>query len=295
MTVADGSGYGPSRWRGGSRTVFPETFMRRIAFAALAALATTACGDNLPTQEEIDDAKARVERLAASTHQVRGAFELLGLMPVYTCGEPRRSFLNHAVEGLSASVTCATARVQAVDDVTDSVVVSFPSTGCDVHGLRFTGSAVLEYRGGEDLMEMKADLRELAVDGQTLQAKVGYGTCSDETRLFAEVEGQVPGREGHRFHINSTVGKRAGLPIIGGSSLVFDGPGELTGPNGTDRITLTSLEYEVGNYLPKEGTALVETADGHRLSFAFQPVLWRVGKVEVTVDEKDPVTVPVVR
>ena len=255
--------------------------MRRIAFAALAALATTACGDNLPTQEEIDDAKARVERLAASTHQVRGAFELLGLMPVYTCGEPRSSFLTQAVNGLSASVTCATFRVQAVDDVTDSVVVSFPSTGCDVHGLRFTGSAVLEYRGGQDLMEMKA--------------KVGYGTCSDETRLFAEVEGQVPGREGHSFHINSTVGKRAGLPIIGGSSLVFDGPGELTGPNGTDRITLTSLEYEVGNYLPKEGTALVETADGHRLSFAFQPVLWRVGKVEVTVDEKDPVTVPVVR
>ncbi|MBZ4377031.1 hypothetical protein [Corallococcus sp. AS-1-6] len=269
--------------------------MRRFALAALAALATTACGDNAPTQEEIDDAKARVERLAASTHQVRGAFEMLGLMPVYTCGEPRRSFLSHAVEGLSASVTCATARVQAVDDFTDSVVVSFPAGGCDVHGLRFTGRAVLEYRGGEDLMEMKADLRELAVDGQTLQAKVGYGTCSDEARLFAEVEGQVPGRAGHSFHINSTVGKRDGLPIIGGTSLVFDGPGELTGPNGTDRVTLTSLEYEVGNYLPKQGTALVETADGHRLNFAFQPVLWRVGKVEVTVDDKDPVTVPVVR
>ncbi|WP_233610072.1 MULTISPECIES: hypothetical protein [Corallococcus] len=270
--------------------------MRRIAcLAAFAALSTTACGDNLPTKEEIDDATARVERLAASTHQVRGAFEMLGLMPVYTCGEPRRTFLNHAVEGLSASVTCATARVQAVDDVTDSVVVSFPSGGCDVHGLRFTGRAVLEYRGGEDLMEMKADLRELAVDGQSLQAKVGYGTCADETRLFAEVEGRVPNREDHTFHINSTVGKRDGLPIIGGTSLVFDGPGELTGPSGTDRITVTSLEYEVGNYLPKEGTAVVETANGHRLSLAFHPVLWRVGRVEVTVDDKEPVTVPVVR
>lgn len=269
--------------------------MRRIACLALAALATTACGDNLPTKEEIDDATARVERLAASTHQVRGALELLGLMPVYTCGEPRRSFLNHAVEGLSSTVACATARVEAVDAVTDAVVVSFPSSGCDVHGLRFTGRAVLAYRGGEDLMEMSADLRELAVDGRALQAKVGYGTCSDETRLFADVEGQVPGREEHTFHINSSVGKRDGLPIIGGTTLVFDGPGELTGPNGTDRITLTSLLYEVGNYLPKEGTALVETANGHRLNLAFQPVLWRVGKVEVTVDDKDPVTVPVVR
>ncbi|NOK20983.1 hypothetical protein [Corallococcus carmarthensis] len=269
--------------------------MRRIACLALAALATTACGDNAPTKEEIDDAKARVERLAASTHQVRGALEVLGLMPVYTCGEPRRSFLNQAVAGLSSTVACATARVEALDDVTDAVVVSFPSGGCDVHGLRLTGRAVLEYRGGEDLMEMSADLREMAVDGQTLQAKVGYGTCADETRVFAEVEGQVPGREGHSFYINSRVGKREGLPLIGGTTLVFDGPGELTGPNGTDRVTLTSLLYEVGNYLPKEGTALVETADGHRLNLAFQPVLWRVGKVEVTVDEKDPVTVPVVR
>ncbi|MBN8230372.1 hypothetical protein JYK02_22945 [Corallococcus macrosporus] len=271
--------------------------MRRIACAALAAsaLASTACGDNAPTQEEIDDAKARVERVAASTHLVRGALEMLGLMPVYSCGEPRRSFLNHAVEGLSSTVACATATVQAVDDVTDSVVVTFPAAGCDVHGLRLTGRAVLEYRGGEDLMEMHADLREMAVDGQTLQAKVGYGTCADETRLFADVEGQVPGRQGHSFHIDSRVGKREGLPIIGGTTLLFDGPGELTGPSGTDRITFTSLLYEVGNYLPKEGTALVETADGHRLNLAFQPVLWRVGKVEVTVDDKDPVTVPVVR
>lgn len=269
--------------------------MRRTACLALAVLATSACGGNLPTKEEVEDATARVERVAASAHQVRGAFEALGLMPVYTCGEPRRAFLSHATEGLSSRISCATATVRPVDDVTDAVVVSFPAGGCDVHGLRFTGHAVLEYRGGEDLMELSADLRGLAVDGQPLQAKVGYGTCSDETRLFAEVEGDVPGREGHTFHIHSRVGMRQGLPLIGGASLLFDGPGELTGPGGTDRLTLTSVLYEVGNYLPKEGTALLESANGHVLKLTFQPVLWRVGKVEVTVDDKDPITVPVVR
>jgi hypothetical protein len=269
--------------------------MRRIACLALTALAATACGGGTPTQEEIDEAKARVERVAAAAHQVRGAFEVLGLLPVYSCGEPRRGFLGEAVEGLTSRVKCATATIRAVDDVTDAVVLSFPADGCDVHGLRLTGQATLEYRGGQDLMEVHADLRGVAVDGQPLQAKVGYGTCGDETRLFADVQGTVPHRAEHAFHINSTVGKRNGLPIIGGTSLVFDGPGELTGPSGTDRVTLTALHYEVGNYLPKEGTALVETADGHRLNLTFQPVLWRVGKVEVTVDDKDPVTVPVVR
>ncbi|RKH50387.1 hypothetical protein [Corallococcus llansteffanensis] len=270
--------------------------MRRapVACLALAALAT-ACGDNAPSKEEIDDAKARVERVAASTHMVRGALEVLGLLPVYTCGEPRRGFLGHAVEGLASKVSCAKATVTAVDDVTDAVVLSFDDGGCDVHGLRFTGQAVLEYRGGEDLMEMSADLRGMTVDGQPLKAEVGYGTCGDEARLFADVEGDVPGRQGHTFHVNSRVGKRDGLPIIGGTSLVFDGPGELTGPSGADRITLSAVTYEVGNYLPKEGTALVETASGRRIQLTFLPVLWRVGKVEVTVDEKDPVTVPVVR
>lgn len=269
--------------------------MRRATCIAALAFLATACGDNTLTQGEINDATARVERVAASAHLVRGALEVLGLMPVYTCGEPRRSFLTHAAEGLSARVSCATATVTVVDDVTDAVVLKFADGGCSVHGLRFTGQAVLEYRGGQDLMEMHADLRGMTVDGQPLQAKVGYGTCGDETRLFSEVEGDVPGRQGYTFHANNRVSLRDGVPLIGSTSLVFDGPGEVTGPEGTDRFTLTELEYEVGNYLPKEGIALMETADGHSLKIAFQPVLWRVGKAEITVDEKEPVTVPVLR
>jgi hypothetical protein len=39
----------------------------------------------------------------------------------------------------------------------------------------------------------------------------------------------------------------------------------------------------------------VETAKGRRVKVTFSPVLWRVGKVEVEIDDKAPVTVPIVR
>ncbi len=268
--------------------------MRRLAPFCLAALAT-ACGVEKPTQEEIDAARARVERAVAASHQARGALEALGILPVYTCGEPRRTFLSEAAEGVHARYACATATVEAHDAVTDAVVLRFDEGGCDVHGLRFTGQVSFLYKGGEDLMEVHANLAGLAVDGHSLQAEVGYGTCGDETRLFADVTGSVPGREGYSFHIDGQVGMRGGLPVIGGSELVLDGPGELTGPDGTDRLTLSSLLYNVGEYLPKQGTAVLETADGHRTEARFEEVLWRVGKVEVTVDDKEPVTVPIVR
>ncbi|QSQ19626.1 hypothetical protein JY651_30480 [Pyxidicoccus parkwayensis] len=268
--------------------------MRRIACLSLAVLAT-ACGSEAPSKEEVEAARVKVEHAVAAAHQVRGALEVLGVLPVYTCGEPRRSFVGHAAEGVKARYACATATVEARDAVTDAVVLTFDEGGCEVHGLRFTGQVAFLYRGGEDLMEVGADLRGLAVDGHNLQAEVGYGTCGDETRLFADVAGGVPGREDHTFHIDGRVGLRGGVPVIGGSELVLDGPGSLKGPDGTDTLTLTSLLYGVGEYLPKEGTALLETADGHRLEARFEEVLWRVGKVEVTVDDKDPVTVPIVR
>ncbi|NMO19303.1 hypothetical protein HPC49_26385 [Pyxidicoccus fallax] len=268
--------------------------MRRIIPLCLAILAT-ACGDEALTKEEVDAARATVERAVAAAHQTRGALEVLGVLPVYTCGEPRRSFVSRAAEGVHARYACATATVEAHDAVTDAVVMTFADGGCDVHGLRFTGQVTFLYRGGEDLMEVHADLRGLQVDGHGLRAQVGYGTCGDETRLFADVTGSVPGREGHTFHIDGRVGMRAGVPVIGGSELVLDGPGELTGPEGTDRLTVTSLLYDVGQYLPKTGTAVLETAEGRRVEARFQEVLWRVGKVEVSLDGKEPVTVPIVR
>jgi hypothetical protein len=192
-------------------------------------------------------------------------------------------------------VACVTASTEAQGDTMDAVVLSFPDNSCSFRGHTVSGQAAFVYNGGEDRMDLTANLYEVKVDGEPLQARVGYGTCSDEKRFWAETSGQLPGRSGSNYHVDGRVGMRDGLPIIGGTTLVLDGPGEVSGPLGTDRITFTALEYEVGEYLPRKGEAFVETAKGRQVRVNFSPVLWRVGKVEVEIDDKAPVTVPIVR
>jgi hypothetical protein len=263
------------------------------ACLALVLLAT-ACGREPPTQEEIEDARARADLAVHAAHQARIALELLGILPVYTCGEPRRTFVGRAAEGAHVKVACLTATAEAQDD-SDAVVLSFPESGCSVNGHTVTGRSAFVYRGGEERMDLFADLRELKVYGHPLQARVGYGTCSDEKRFWTEARGDLPGRAGNSYRVDGRVGLRDGLPLFGSTTLVFDGPGEVSGPLGTDRVTFTGLQYEVGEFLPKKGEALIETATGHRVKVDFSEVLWRVGKVEVEIDDKEPVTVPIVR
>ncbi|HYO55297.1 hypothetical protein [Archangium sp.] len=268
--------------------------MKIRACLALVIL-TTACGRELPTKEEIEDARARVDMAVHSAHQTRIALELLGVMPVYTCGEPRRTFVGRAAEGAHVKVACLTATAEAKDDSTDAVVLSFPEDGCSVNGHTVTGQSTFLYHGGEERMDLSADLRWLKVNGHPLQAKVGYGTCGDEKRFWAEAGGDLPGRAGSSYRVDGRVGLRDGVPLFGSTTLVFDGSGEVSGPLGTDRVTFTGLQYEVGEFLPKKGEALIETARGHRVKVDFNEVLWRVGKVDVEIDGKEPVTVPIVR
>ncbi|PTL79332.1 hypothetical protein [Vitiosangium sp. GDMCC 1.1324] len=268
--------------------------MRIRACLALVILAT-ACGREPPTKEEIEDAKSRVDLAVHAAHQARVALELLGILPVYTCGEARRTFVGRVTEGAQVKVACITATTEALDDTTDAVVLSFPEGQCSVNGHTVSGQSAFRYQGGEDRMDVFADLRGLKVDGQALQAKVGYGTCGDEKRFWAEAAGDLPDRAGSSYRVDGRVGLREGLPLIGGTTLVFDGPAEVSGPLGTDRITFTGLQYEVGEFLPAKGEALIETARGHRVSVHFSEVLWRLGKVEVEIDDKAPVTVPIVR
>ncbi len=268
--------------------------MRIRACLALVVLAT-ACGREPPTQEEIDDAKTRVDLAIHAANQARIALELLGILPVYTCDEPRRTFVGRAAEGVSVKTACVTATAVARDESSDAVVFSFPDTPCSVSGHTVSGHTDFIYQGGEDRMDLTADFNELLVDGKVLQAKVGYGTCGDEERFWTEAAGALPGRPGNPYRVDGRVGLRGGVPIFGGTSLVFDGPGQVSGPLGTDRVTFTALEYEVGEVLPKKGEALIETAGGHQMKVTFSEVLWRVGKVEVEIDDKAPVTVPIVR
>jgi hypothetical protein len=267
---------------------------RPLCLAAVTAL-TAACGGSPPTQEEIDEARDKVGVAMVAASQARAALELLGILPVYTCGEPRRSFVGKAAETLRAEVGCVTVTTEAIDAATDAVVLSFPKGTCEVRKHTVYGQTAFKYSGGEDRMEVKADLRQLRVDGYGLQAEVGYGTCGDESRYYALAEGPLPKNSEYTYKVDGRVGKREGLPVIGGTSLVFDGPGELTGPEGTSRLTFTELEYEIGEYAPKEGEMLLEKADGGTVKASFKNTLWRLGKMELTVDDREPVTVPIVR
>lgn len=266
---------------------------RMICLASLTVLAT-ACGGSPPTQEEIDDARDKAEVALGVAGQARGALELLGILPVYTCGEPRRTFVGKAVESAQAEVGCVTASAESLDATTDALILSFPE-GCEVRKHTVSGQTAFKYSGGEDRMEVKADLRQLKVDGYSLQAEVGYGTCGDESRYFALAEGPLPQHPEYTFRMDGQVGKRDGVPVIGGTSLVLNGPGEITGPQGTGRLTFTELEYELGEYAPKEGEVLLETVDGHTIKASFKTTLWRLGKMELTIDDREPVKVPVVR
>lgn len=267
---------------------------RMIPVAVLTALAT-ACGGGAPTQEEIDDAHNRVEVVLGAAEQARTALELLGILPEYNCGAPRRTFVGQAADSVRAQVGCVSATTEALDATTDAVVLSFADGGCTARGHTVSGQAIFKYSGGEDRMDLKADLRGLQVDGASLQAEVGYGTCGDESRYYVLAEGALPRRPEYAYRVDGQVGMREGAPVIGGTSLVFNGPGELTGPEGTNRLTFTELVYELGQFAPKEGEALLETAEGRTVKVAFRQTLWRAGKMELTIDDRDPVTVPIIR
>ena len=202
-----------------------------LPLAVLAAVAT-ACGGGPPSQVEIDEARDRVDVALGAATQARAALEMLGILPVYTCGEPRRTFVGKATESLQAQVSCVTATTETLDGNTDAVVLSLPEEGCEVRHHTVTGQTAFKYSGGEDRMEMKADLRGLRVDGDPLQVEVGYGTCGDESRYFALAEGHLPRRPEYAYRVDGRVGMRDGVPVIGGTSLVFNGPGEFSGPAG---------------------------------------------------------------
>ena len=133
------------------------------------------------------------------------------------------------------------------------------------------------------------------MDGAAVPARAGYTVCGDEDKAWAKAEGTLPNRPGTTFKLDGSLAKRAGAPLVGSTSFVLDGTGELSSAGGVDRITFTALEYEPGDYLPRSGVVLIETAGGRRFRARFLPVFWKLGKAEVTVDTNAPVEVPIVQ
>jgi hypothetical protein len=268
--------------------------MRLTACLTLLVLAT-GCDREPPSAEQVEEARARVELAMAAAHQGRVALELLGILPVYTCGEQRRTFVGRIANDLQAQVQCLTVTTEARTATSDAVMMTFPESGCSVRGHTLSGQVAFLYTGGEDRMELSADLRNLKVDGLSLQATVGYGTCGDEKRYWGKANGGLPGHSGYTYSVDGRVAVREGPPLIGGTTLILDGPAQVSGPEGNDTVTLTALRYQLGEYLPEEGKLLVETATGHRVQAHFRPWLWRVGKVELEIDDRAPITTPILR
>jgi hypothetical protein len=265
--------------------------MRQVLML-LGVMALTACGRQ-PTKEELAEAKTQVKSFLDSAEHARRAAELLGLLPEYECGEARGSFVAHAADGLRSQTDCATVTVESTTDA-DLVHVTLAESGCTLKGLSAKGKATFRYSGGESRMEVEADFRELRVAGETLPVRAGYGTCGDEKRYWVLAEGTVPQQSDRTYKLDTTLSTRGGLPIIGGSTFILDGQGELK-KDAADRVTFIGLTYDLGQYLPKDGTLRVETAGGRKVEATFRTTLWRLGEVEVSVDDSEPTTLPIVR
>lgn len=245
-----------------------------------------------PSQNDLDAGRAKVEAAMEAAHQARTALELLGVLPTYTCGEAQGTFVGRAAAGLTAQLACGTVTTTSTADG-DFVFLTAPQGGCAMGGHQVEGTLQFRFALGTDTMQVELDTRRALVDGQPLPVLAGYGTCGDEDRVWATADGMLPHRSTVSYHLDGVLKQRPGLPLIGGTTLILDGTAELTTSAGVDRVTFYELEYEVGDYLPKNGAVLVQTSSGHRVRAQFLPVFWSLGLARVTVNDAAPVDVPV--
>lgn len=286
------------------RLISRRSLAPALALAAVAALSFAACappgdstGDDddsslpdLPSASQISDAKARLQASLAGASEIRKVLERLGILPTYTCGEPRNTFVGQAVGSMQARYGCATVALDASNPTRDVVTVTFPPGGCDVGGTPFAGSMVARISGGDDTFALELDPRNLSVGGKTLTALGGYGSCGDASRYWASATGTAYGRA---FTVDALVEKRAGTPFLSSTMLAVDGALTLTDASGTDSVTLDGVEYEVGDTFPHAGTIVVETAAGHRISATFSTSSRFTGSVRLVIDAHDAVVIPI--
>ena len=258
-------------------------------------LVATACGCGMPEAPDppdppsdalVAEARARAEKSVASIEDARAVLEMIGILPTYDCTVGRNEYVGAALEEIPTKAACATLTTAVIDGTTDEITATFPAEGCDVVGHHVTGVFVVRITGGTDTFGVELDAHDLVVDGRQISALAGYGTCGDETRYWVAADGTV---EGEPFTVDAEVGKRDGIPVIGGTTLLITG----TATVGSDSVTMTGIEYEIGDFLPKNGTLVIQTAE-HRIEVTFDldsPIL---GDVTVKIDDYAAVTIPVV-
>ncbi len=244
------------------------------------------------TPLSLDDARLTVSRTVDAARQIELAMRVFGLLPSYTCGEPRALVGRRFTDALRAKSSCigVSASSTAAEDV---IALDFGPSGCLVDGHRLSGRATVALRGGDDRVEVELDLRQAKFDDVQLASLVGAGKCGDEKRAWVRASGPITADASYAIDVR--VGVRDGLPLIGGKTLVVDGTLALVTAAGTDSVTFTALEYDVGEKAPKKGELCVLTSSGHLIEAKFDTLFWRLGDAQVRVDGGAWVTVPVVR
>lgn len=255
--------------------------------AMLVSAVLVGCGSG-PTQEqlELDAAKADTAQALKGASQARQVLEVFGVLPSYECG-PVTGAIGEAIPPVTLPVGCMTMQKRI-----DGLDFAFDEKGCDVGGHEVKGTLGLDLGKGQDRIDATLDFRDVSVDGATLPVRLGAGVCGDEKRLWATVDGAKVGAD--TFRLDARLGYRKGLPLIGHTELTLDGTGSLEQPaSGKTGVAAEGLEYEVGAVLPKAGRLTLDRADGSRVSVRFTEVLWKLGKAEVTVNDRAPVEVPI--
>ncbi len=269
--------------------------MKNLACLLVLTSALAACSKDdlpdVPSASEIEDAKVRVGLSADAIGQGRMVLELLGFMPKYECGEARSVFAGRLPTTLDQTFMGATATLNAGDPGKDVITIVFPTAGVVVARRTVTGTVIVTTSGGTDRFTLEVDARQAQVDGHPVQSLAGYGTCGDETQYWALSEGPL-GATGATYRVDLEIAKRAGAPIIGGTHLLITGTGAITRTAGTDTVTLTDVDYEIGNLLPGSGKVVIETAGGHKISATFSSDTPIAGRAQVTIDAKSTVTIP---
>ncbi len=253
-----------------------------------------ACGKSQPPSEaEVSAAKVRVgSALSAAGHAPR-LFELLGLMPSYTCGQPRSVDLARLAADARLALPCAEVTLVGEAEA-DALVFTFEPE-CSFREHTLTGRAVFRLSAGDERFDVTGDFQETLVDGEPVMLSGGYGECGDEKRYWVRGERALQTSGTERFSLDVHLAHRDGLPLIGQSTWLLTGPAELIYPHSRDAIRFETLEYELGKVLPEQGSLTIETASGTRLKASFTRGWWRLGEATIQINDDDPVTVPVVQ
>jgi hypothetical protein len=260
----------------------------RIHFMVLAVL-VGACGQGVKGEDvELKQATKDTQQALEGASAARKVLEIFGVLPSYSCG-PLNGAIGMALPPVSVPFSCGTLGTRA-----NGLDLAFAESGCEVGGHLVKGTLAFELGVGEDRVDVSVDFRKLSIDGEVLPVRVGAGVCGDEKRVWATVDGVAVADS--VFRLDAQLGYRKGLPLIGHTDLTLDGTGSLEQPKpvGTTSVAAEGLEYELGAMLPKAGRLTVNRTDGTHFSVKFTEVLWKVGKAELTVGDREPVEVPIV-